>query len=38
MKSGRLAVTTEKGKPIMYADVVEKGKARLFTAKGCVLD
>lgn len=38
MKSGRLAVTTEKGKPIMYADVVEKGTARLFTAKGCVFD
>lgn len=38
MKSGRLAVTTEKGKRIMYSEVFENGKARLFTAKGCVLD
>lgn len=38
LKSAQLAVRTEKGKPIMYTDVVETGKARLFTAKGCVLD
>ena len=38
MKSGRLVVTTEKGKRIMYADVVESGKARLFTATECVFD
>jgi hypothetical protein len=38
MKSGRLAVTTEKGKSIMVAEVLEDGKARLHTAKGCVFD
>jgi hypothetical protein len=38
LKSAQLAVRTERGKPIMYTDVLEAGKARLFTAKGCVLD
>jgi hypothetical protein len=38
LKSGQIAVTTEKGKPLMYTDVLENGKARLFTAKGCVFD
>ena len=38
MKSGRLVVTTEEGKRIMYADVLESGKARLFTATECVFD
>jgi hypothetical protein len=38
MKSGRLAVTTEKGRPILYADVTESGVARLFTARECVFD
>jgi hypothetical protein len=38
LKSAQLAVTTEKGKPIMYADVAESGRTRLFTAKGCVFD
>jgi hypothetical protein len=36
LKSARLAVRTEKGRALTYADVVENGKARLFTAKGCV--
>jgi len=38
MKSGRLVVTTEAGKRLLYADVAESGVARLFTAKGCVFD
>jgi hypothetical protein len=38
LKSAQLAVTTEKGKPIMYADVADSGRTRLFTAKGCVFD
>lgn len=38
VKSAQLAVRTERGKPIMYADVAESGRTRLFTAKGCVFD
>jgi hypothetical protein len=38
LKSGRLAVRTEKGKPIVYAEVQDSGAVRLFTAKGCVYD
>jgi hypothetical protein len=38
VKSAQLAVRTEKGNPIMYADVAESGRTRLFTAKGCVFD
>ena len=37
-KSGRLAVRTERGKPIVYAEVLESGASRLYTAKGCVYD
>ena len=38
LKSAQLAVRTEKGKPVMYTDVSANGRARLFTAKGCVDD
>ncbi len=38
LKSARLTVRTTKGKALMYADVVETGRARLFAAKGCVSD
>jgi hypothetical protein len=38
LKSAQLAVTSEQGKPIMYADVADSGRTRLFTAKGCVFD
>lgn len=33
----RLAVQTPTGRPLIYAEVSESGKARLFTAKGCTL-
>jgi hypothetical protein len=34
--SGQVAVRSLTGKPIAYADVVERGRARLFTKAGCV--
>jgi hypothetical protein len=37
-KAGYLAVRTEAGKPLAYADVVDSGRARLFTARSCVPD
>jgi hypothetical protein len=33
---GSLAVRTESGKPIVYADVHEFGRARLFAARSCI--
>jgi len=38
VKEARLAVRTQNGKPLVYAEVFESGKARLFTAPGCVPD
>ncbi|MBA2641685.1 MAG: hypothetical protein H0U82_01995 [Actinobacteria bacterium] len=35
---GYLAVRSGAGKPLAYAEVFESGKARLFTARGCVED
>jgi hypothetical protein len=35
IREARLAVRTTTGKPLVYADVVESGRARLFTASGC---
>jgi hypothetical protein len=37
-REAQLAVRTPAGKRVMYADVIESGKARLFTAGGCVAD
>jgi hypothetical protein len=34
--TGQLAVRTLAGKPVAYADVAEGGRARVFTAKGCL--
>jgi hypothetical protein len=34
-REAKLAVRTPTGKLLVYADVSESGKARLFTAKGC---
>jgi hypothetical protein len=34
-RSAQLAVRTANGRPLVYGDVQESGKARLFTAKGC---
>jgi hypothetical protein len=33
---GQIAVRTLAGKPIAYADVVDGGRARVFTTKGCL--
>lgn len=38
LKSGYLAVRSEAGKPLVYAEVFESGKARLFLAGNCVRD
>ena len=35
VREAKLAIRTLAGKPLVYADVRESGKARLFTAKGC---
>ena len=32
---GQVAVRTAAGKPLVYADVTDSGRARLFTARGC---
>ena len=32
---GQVAVHTTAGKPLVYADVTDSGRARLFTARGC---
>jgi hypothetical protein len=36
LTKGQLAMRTERGKPLLYADVVESGKARLFFTGNCV--
>jgi hypothetical protein len=33
-----VAVRTQSGKPVMYAEVFQSGKARLFTTRGCTPD
>jgi hypothetical protein len=38
LKSGYLAVRSEAGKPLVYAEVFDSGKARLFLAANCVRD
>jgi hypothetical protein len=35
-REAKLAVRTPAGKLLMYADVAQSGRARLFTAKGCM--
>jgi hypothetical protein len=35
MREAQLAARTPGGKPVVYADVVESGRARLFVASGC---
>ncbi len=35
-RGAQLAVRAPSGKPLVYADAVESGRARLFTAKGCI--
>jgi hypothetical protein len=35
VREAKLAARTLTGKPLVYADVVESGKARLFAARGC---
>jgi hypothetical protein len=35
VQRGRIAVTNLAGKPLVYAEVLEAGKARIFTSKGC---
>ena len=35
VREAKLAVRTVTGKPLVYADTTERGRARLFTAKGC---
>jgi hypothetical protein len=38
LAAAALAVRTQSGRPLVYAEVSQSGKARLFTAKGCVSD
>jgi hypothetical protein len=38
IREARLAVRAQSGKPVMYAEVFQSGKARLFTARGCAPD
>lgn len=33
---GQIAVRTPAGKPVAYADVIDGGRARVFTTKGCL--
>jgi hypothetical protein len=35
VREAKLAVRTPAGKPLVYADVAETGRARLFVASGC---
>jgi hypothetical protein len=37
LRKGFLAIRTERGKPLLYADVLEAGRARLFVAPSCRL-
>jgi hypothetical protein len=36
VREARLAVRAPAGRPLVYADVLESGRARLFTARGCI--
>lgn len=36
VKEGRLAVRTQTGKPLVYAEALESGRARLFVAGNCL--
>lgn len=38
VREARLAVRTQSGKPLVYAEVFASGKARLFVARNCVPD
>jgi len=38
VRSAEIAVRTPSGRPVAFAQVLESGTARLFTAKGCVQD
>lgn len=38
VKEARIAVRTQTGQPLAYAEVFDSGKARLFTARSCVED
>lgn len=38
VREAAVAVRTESGKPLVYAQVLQSGKTRLFTAKGCLPD
>jgi hypothetical protein len=35
LRKGFLAIRAEQGKPLLYADVLESGRARLFVASSC---
>jgi hypothetical protein len=35
---GQIAVQTAAGKPLAFADVLQSGRTRLFTAPGCLAD
>jgi hypothetical protein len=37
-RDAKLVVSTPAGSPLVYADVSDSGKARLFTARSCVPD
>jgi hypothetical protein len=37
IREAKLAARTLGGKPLVYADVVESGKARIFAARGCTV-
>lgn len=38
LRAARLAMRTESGRPLVFAEVLESGKARLFTARTCFPD
>ena len=38
LRSGRIAVRAASGRTIVYADVLESGRARLYLAANCVRD
>ena len=38
LREGYVAVRAESGKPLVYAEVFESGKARLFTSPSCIPD
>jgi hypothetical protein len=38
LREARLAMRTASGRPLLFAEVLESGKARLLTARSCVAD